>query len=456
MGSEVRQFVHAGLFSELIESGWNITVMSKVIDEDIRNQLPENIELIPLIKVKNSLFAETTTKILDKAFNLRRVRNGESTWHYGKANSKNWRQALLNYFIDFLAALFSHSTKLIYLGSRLEHKLYQAMDRNSWKDYLIQHQIDALLINVPKQTYWNPMLVTAQELGIKTFLIYHTNKDIVANPRLNHAFTGIGVWNSTMKVNLLRLNPQIDPVTVKVVGCGHFDCVGRTEWLPTEVEFRSQIGALPDSMLILYPTAGPGIVPQEERYIEYVANITKIAEQTLGKKVQIVFRLNPMDNRFTLLNYLKQKYPSHIVLRPDWQDNRKINWTYARKSDPFLYNALLHYSSLCITIPSTVTVDCALSYLPVINLGIEVPGEQPLAGSLRAFWDVEFNRNVRETGAAKIVTSESELIEATIRYLQDRTLDHDRRMDLIRREVNGVVAGQSSRLSYQMISNSIQ
>lgn len=452
MGSEVRQFVHSGLFSELINSGWKITVMSKIVDADIRDQLPDDIELLPLLKVSNSFVARTVTQILDKAFNLRRVRKGESTWQYGKVVSKNWRQALLNLFINFLATIFSFSKGLINLGSQFERRQYQKMDRQVWKAYLISQQIDAILVNVPKQPYWNPLLITAQELGIKTYLIYHTVKDITANPRLNHAFTGIGVWNASMKTDLLRHNPWVKPESVKVVGCGHFDCVGRTDWLPDESDFRKQIGAISDSLLVLYPTAGPGIVPQEERYIQLVIDAADNAETFLGQKIQLVFRMNPMDNRNVLFDHLKQNYPEHIVLRPDWQDLRKSNWTYARKFDPLLYNALLHYSSLCVTIPSTVTVDCALSGLPVINLGIEVPGEQPLAGSIRAFWEVDFNRNVRETGAAKFVTTIEELEKAMLEYLQDKTIDADKRESLILREVDGIRAGRSSLLSSQMIN----
>jgi hypothetical protein len=289
-------------------------------------------------------------------------------------------------------------------------------------------------------------------MGINTFLIYHTSKDITANPRLNHKFTGIGVWNTQMKQNLLRLNPWVEPETIRVVGCGHFDCVGRNDWLPQETVFRKQIGASPDSLLVLYPTSGPGIVPHEERYIELVVKAIKKVETQLGETVHMVFRINPMDSRDELASYLRKRYPEHIVLRPDWQDIRKSNWTYARKSDPVFYNALLHYSSLCVTIPSTVNVDCALSGLPVINLGIEVLGDQPLAGSIRAFWEVDFNRNVRETGAARFVTDEVQLTNTMVAYLQDKSLDVDKRKVLVMREVNSIRSGQSSELTFQLIT----
>mgnify|MGYP001054055876 CR=1 FL=1 len=451
MGSEVRQFVHAGLFSLLLDKGWKITVMAKVIDQDLPDQLPPSVNLVPLLNSRPPFLPHEVTKIIDRAFITRRKRKGYSTWKYGKTQTKNWRQNLLLSFEKASAFFLSLTNWGMSLASKIEKVQFKRMDRGNWEKYFRSHSIDAVLINVPRQAYWDPMLTTAQEMGVKTFLIYHTAKDIVANGRLNHRFSSIGVWNDSMKRDLLELNPWIDPKTVSVVGSGHFDCVGRAEWLPQEPVFRNQIKADPDSHLIIYACAGPGIVPQEERYIAFVMHAIEKAEIKLGEKIQVVFRLNPMDNRDILYDHLKQTYPDHIVLRPDWVDIRKSNWTYAKKPDTIFYNALLHYASVCVTIPSTVTIDAALSGLPVINLGIEVPGEQPLAGSIRAFWEVAFNKNVRETDAAKFVTTQEDLEEELTNYLENKHHDADKRIALISKEVEGIQGGQSSKLSSIMI-----
>ncbi len=454
MGSEVRQFVHSGLVSKFLKAGWKIIVMSKVINDDLYDQIPAEVEIVPLMSVRNTILLNSLTRILDRAFNMKRARQGESTWQYGKATYKNWREALLSKIIQILGLLISYSEFLYNLVERAEKRCLRSTDYRIWKNFFIEKQVDAILVNVPKQSYWDSMLSAADESGIKSFLIYHTMKDIVANGRLNHLFTGIGVWNSEMKRDLIRLNPWINSETIKVVGCGHFDCVGRKDWLLSEENFRKEIGADPASLLIIYLTAGPGIVPEEERYIDLVVEVVRKVEQAMGTKIQIVFRMNPMDNRDTLYSYLKATYPRYIVLRPDWQDNRKLNWTYARKSDPVLYNALLHYASLCITIPSTVTVDCAIAGTPVINLGIEMPGEQPLAGSIRSFWEVDFNRHVRETNAARFVTNPEQLKSAIIAYLSNNSLDEESRVALVQKEIDGIAPGFSSDFSFELISSS--
>ena len=100
-----------------------------------------------------------------------------------------------------------------------------------------------------------------------------------------------------------------------------------------------------------------------------------------------------------------------------------------------------------------MTIDCAFAELPVINLGIEVSGEQPLAGSIRAFWDVDFNRNVRQTNAARYVTNEIDLEKSMLDYLQNNYLDDEKREALVMVEVDGIRAGHSSPQSLQMINS---
>lgn len=452
MGSEVRQFVHSGLFARLLEAGWRIIVMAKVVDDDLLQQLPEQVTVVPLPTPKYLFWGRVITQILDKAHADYRLRLGMSNWRYVQSLPRNWKEKILSWGIRWTGFLLSFVQILIRQGYRIEKIIYSRANHNDWDKFLTSNKVDSILVNVPKQDYWNSMFVSAEKLGIDTFLFYHTFKDLVANSRLNHVFTGIGVWNSRMKMDLLDMNPFLDPDSVQVIGCGHFDCVGRRDWLPDEYAFRRQIGALPDSLLILYPLSWPGIVPSEERYIDFVIESARDVEISINKKIQIVFRTNPMDTTPDLQDILKKKYPEHIVLRPDWYDDRKKNWCYTRISDVYLYNALLFYAGLCITIPSTVSFDCAYADLPIINMGIEVSGNQPLPGSLRAFWDVDFYKNVRDTRAAIFVASKNDLKNAMMAYLSDKTLGAEERERLLSLEFDGTKPGESSQLMFSLLS----
>lgn len=452
MGSELRQFSHSGLFEKLLQSGWRITVLTKIDDEDIRSQLDPRIQVEPLPSVKIGFFSNWVSVMLDKAHAKRRQRQGKSGWRYGVTKYKNWREALLARTQDITANIVSQSELLVRIGRTLERWLICHSDRSHWKRYLQQQQIDAILVNLPRQPYWDKLLSAAAELGVQSYLVYHTWKDLTTAGRLNHRWTGIGVWNSGMKSDLLAQNHWVPTSSVHIVGCGHFDCIGRSSWLSGEEEFRSSIGVLPNSALVIYPTSGPGIVPEEDRYIALVADAVRKAEAQLQRSVQIVFRMNPMDDNSGLEEKLRTLYPEYPVLRPEWKYIRKKNWCYGHKSDTIFYNALLAYASACVCIPSTVTLDCAINDLPIINLGIEVPGKQPLAGSIRSFWEVDFYRNVRDTRAADWVTSTEELYERLVQLLNDHTIGSDERKALVQVELDGIAPGQSSELSCAMIN----
>ena len=452
LGSELRQFSHSGLFAQLLQAGWQISVLSKIDDPELRAQLDPRITFEPMPVGKTGLLSAWLSTALDKAHALRRLREGKSSWEYGVTNVKNWKEKLLVTSQDGFARLLSHSAPAARLLTGVEKWLIRRGNRSQWRQYLSEQRISAVLVNLPRQPYWDGLLATAEEMGIATYLIYHTWKDVTAAGRLHHRWTGIGVWNSGMKTSLLAQNPWLDAGTVRIVGCGHFDCIGRKDWLPDEPEYRASIGALPDSALILYPTSGPGIIPEEERYIAQAMEALRIAEERLRRPLQMVFRMNPMDDNSGLEGRLRSLYPEHIVLHPDWVYIRKKNWCYGRKVDTSAYNALLLYAAACVCIPSTVTVDSAIVDLPVINLGIEVEGKQPLAGSLRAFWDAEFYGNVRETGAADWATTVDELADRLVALINDRSINREQRQALVQREVEGILPGQSSERTCALIN----
>jgi hypothetical protein len=278
-----------------------------------------------------------------------------------------------------------------------------------------------------------PGLAVAAAGGCRTVVTYHTWKDISAAGRLNHNFSAIGVWSETMKAELLQQNTDIDPSTIKVVGCAHFDCVGRKDLLMPEQDVRKAIGAKPSSRLILFPASAPWVVPNEERYISII--FAAVATGRLSRDIQLVVRLNPMDNTNYLEDALKNISPEILITRPDWRWDKVSNWCFQRKTDLMLYNSILEYSVACVGIPSTVTVECSVADLPVINIGYDLPGPRPLNGSIRSFWDADFYKDVRDTGAAALANTPEEMIELIATACNDRNWMHLSRQQLLRAQL---------------------
>lgn len=430
LGSELRQFGHSGLFARILNSGGRVVVAAKIADDDLRAQIDPRVEVmdLPLTALPFAL-AQLKTALLDRAHAERERRSGKSGWQYGRTSAHNWKQRSLYGAQAFFGTALSFSSFTQRVLAAREFRSIGALSSRKCGDFLSLVAPDVIFLNVPRCDALLPLLSAAQARNIPTVLLYHTWKDVSVQGRLNFSYSRYGVWSEHMRLELLRQNPWIKPEVVSVTGCGHFQCVGRQDLLLPESEFRTAIGARPRSHLILFPAASPQMVPEEERYIRFLKSALTALKGDV--ETQIVVRINPMDGDGRLAEVLRADAPEIIVSKPDWRWDRKRNWGFQRRSDQELYNSLLHYASACVGIPSTVTVECAVANLPVINIGFDLPGPRPLPGSARMFWDADYYLQVRQTRAARLAESPAELITLIDEAFTDRRLGNEAREELL-------------------------
>jgi hypothetical protein len=150
-----------------------------------------------------------------------------------------------------------------------------------------------------------------------------------------------------------------------------------------------------------------------------------------------------MDNTGTLQEALRADAPEVMVAKPNWRWDSKINWCFQRKDDLLLYNSLLHYASVCVGVPSTATVECAIANLPTVNIGFDLPGPPPSTGSLRAFWDADFYQEVRTTGAAFLANNPEELVSQIALAMRHRACGRENRHALVSAQL-GVTPHQAA------------
>jgi hypothetical protein len=433
-GSELRQFGHSGLFARLLDLGWRVVVAAKIPDDDLRAQLDPRVEImdLPFEPLPFGL-VHLTTALLDRSHAERERRRGKSGWQYGKVVAHNWKERVLYAAQAVLGQALSFSQSAQKLLSAREAAAIRNLSSRKCEEFLRLVGPDVILLNVPRSNALLPLLSAAQARQISAILLYHTWKDVVALGRVNFSFARYGVWSESMRTELLRQNPGIDPRSVSLTGCGHFQCVGRQDLLLPETAFRAALGAKSNSRLVVFPASAPWMVPEEERYIRLLKNTLRDLK-SVGD-VQIVVRLNPMDGDGRLAEVLCADAPEIIVSKPDWRWDRKRNWCFQRRSDQVLYNSLLHYASACVGMPSTVTVECAVADVPVINIGFDLPGPAVQPGAVRKFWEADFYEEVRQTGAAKLVPSPGNLATAVEEALVHPELGRQSRHRLLERQL---------------------
>jgi len=434
LGSELRQFGHSGLFSRLLDLGWRVVVAAKIPDDDLKAQLDDRVEIValPLERLPFCL-VHLTTALLDRSHAEREHRGGKSGWQYGKVVAHNWKERALYAAQAVFGKALSFSQSAQKFLSAREAAAIRNLSSCNCEEFLRLVAPDAILLNVPRSDALLPILSAAQARQIPVVLLYHTWKDMAVLGRVNFPFTRYGVWSESMRAELLRQNSWIDPLSVRLTGCGHFQCVGRQDLLITESEFRTILGAKSNSRLVLFPASSPWMVPEEERYIRLLKNVLR--DMNSGGDVQIVVRINPMDHAGRLAEVLRADAPEIIVSKPDWRWDGKRNWCFQRRSDQVLYNSLLHYAAVCIGMPSTVTVECAVADVPVINIGFDLPGPAAQPGPVRKFWEADFYEEVRQTGAAQLVEAPDDFKAAVAEALAEPGLGRESRHRLLERQL---------------------
>lgn len=429
LGSEVRQFGHSGVLAKLLNDGWSVTVAAKVVDDDLKNQLDTRARIVPLPQPKLSFMYHRICAVLDKAHARKERKLGRAGWKYKASAAKNWKEKVI-FSVEDLAAVFAAANSTVSrLGGDCEMRLLSKLLTPEWSRLISDVRPDVILLNVPQAKGLHPVLHAARRSGTATVLLYHTWKDVAAAGRLSPVFDRMGVWSEAMREELLRQNPWLSPDSVRIVGCTHFDCVGRDDLLLPEAEFRARIGVNPGSPLLLYVASAPWLIPEEERFVRLLSQA--ILAGRLPKDAQVVVRTNPMDNTGALQEALRANRPQVVVAKPNWRWDSQLNWCFQRRDDLLLYNSMLQYASTCVGIPSTVTVECAIADLPTVNIGFELSGPPQPTTPIRAFWDADFYGQVRTTGAATLANSPEEMLNQIALTMRDRSLGRENRQALV-------------------------
>ena len=397
------------MMTHLINRGWNIVVAARIVDEDLANQLDSRVELIHLLKEPLPTKVRRLQILLDRVHQMLEHNEGKTKWiDAWKEQTRTFRGKIVNLIIQFISWLISQNPKIYAKLLKYEQALEMEKVSAEWLRIYEKRNISVVITNTPRSEILHPALIAAKQLRIPRMLFYHSIKDVSAKGRIIHHFSAIGAWNVWMKTELVRQNPStIEPNAIHVTGCAHFDCVGRDDLFLPENQFRKMIGAKPSSRLLFYPACVHYVAPDQGRYIWMI--VKAIEDGSLPKDLQVVIRTNPMD----LTDYFDKQFKGCervVVQKAGWRMEPAGDWNFQRRDDMILYNSLLHYSSLCVGIPSTVAIECAISCLPVVNIGFDLANPQP-PRSMKSFWNADFYQEAVRHGVASLGESEEDLLE---------------------------------------------
>ena len=267
--------------------------------------------------------------------------------------------------------------------------MFLSQDCSEVKSYLKDNDINLIIMNIARILIEPELLIAAYQLNIPVKIIYHSNKEINAQNRISYPYDSFAVWNDSMKNDLVPQISSIDSCKIDIVGNTHFTSLNNPDNIMKKDEFEKKFNLNLNDMVILYTAAGV-IVKNECLIVEY---ISKLLEKR-GKKFKIIVRQNPMDTTNSWQEYFENN-TNVFIQKPKWYMNNKVGLNYTLSDDLIEYTSLLSYSDLCINIPSTVTLECAIKKLPVLNICFDFDGVEVSTndGKILTFWDAPFYKD---------------------------------------------------------------
>ncbi len=440
-GPEVRLFAHSGLLGQLAAEGCRVTVAAKIVDEDLRRQMPAGVELLPLCKERPIRLRTWVGNLLDRAHRDRHARGAGA----GSSPRRGRVPALLAHGITSQAA---RRESLFQALLAVERRLRRVEGEPECRRVLADTGASVLLVSDLQGYPMDGLLASAAARGISSVALVNSWRDISPQMRLRAEHSFIGVWHENIRERALRLQPWLNPSRLLVMGCAHYDPLARPEYVMPRDELFRQLELPVGARFVLFTGANPSRIPGDAYYIRLL--VEAIAAAELPDDLFIVVRPNPQDTTGELSRAVCTWGHRVKLSIPDWRWEPERDWNYARRADLVTYASLLHHASLNLSVASTVTVECAITDLPVVNPLFSATGAVTGRTSAREEWKAEFYRPVRETGAAQAVQDERELIRAVAGWLAEPGRGRPQRARLVREQL-GVPPGLAAHVACDLV-----
>jgi hypothetical protein len=268
-----------------------------------------------------------------------------------------------------------------------------------WKDLLIVNRIDKVVLNEARQYPF--LLITCNYLNIKTLLIFHTNKEIYAQGRILNYFSGFGLWNETQRLNLQKVFNIQKGIPLRVVGSSHFTYLNYEKIKGDVLKAHSIREELDSKPFILYCASESRLFPNQ---LGLVIDLFDAIKKVTSQDFLIVIRKNPMDRSDYWESLDKAKF---YVDEPAWFFDTSVHFNYTMLEDLSIYSWLLRNCNFCVSIPSTISLECALMKKNIVNLCYDPLFEDN--DFYLKFWNAPFYKSARESQYIMPVFDKSEL-----------------------------------------------
>lgn len=424
-GSEFRQFYLSRIASILIDRGHTIYTMIKDNDTTLTQELLSVEPRANILAYQDPGLNRSALSYIQFCLDYHDERINQR-WRYSTPISLSKGKKIL---LSALSLVWSSQTIRDY-SLRWEQRLIKRYPiADQWRELYDTHCFDIVVVNVSRFLYAPQLLLGALQRNIPVEVVYHSNKEVIAQPRVSFDYAHYGVWSRVMAEQLVQRNPHILPSRLDIIGNSHFTYLDREPKISRELFCQRFDIKDCNAKIILYTAAGV-IIKNEMLIVDRLAQIARESRATY----KIIVRKNPMDTTSRWNEYFNGR-TDICIQQPAWVMNTESSLNYALDRDLDEFNALLTYSDFCVNIPSTVTLECAIKRCAVVNIAYNVEGVEcsTNSGQIDQFWNAGFYHPFHNVDFVKKIESDTEF-ESTVLTLMSGNDDY-KDYDTIQREL---------------------
>mgnify|MGYP001593898715 FL=1 len=224
-----------------------------------------------------------------------------------------------------------------------------------------------------------------------------------------------------------RIYADADQKTLSLTGMPSYDQYAKPDGILSREEFFKKIGCDPATHLMVLAPPGASFGGADWDVIDFLHALFEDGE--IQDKVSLLVRFQPNDF----------SHPEELAKRPwlhydipgiRFSTKRGTDWDMTPSELLHLKNTLFH-SSLVLTCGSSIGIDAAIFGKPVITLNFETQvGRPPLQNPILRYGTVHIQRAFA-TGGMRLVNNKEELLAWIHAYLEDPSLDEEKRRQLV-------------------------
>ncbi|WP_418637696.1 hypothetical protein [Winogradskyella sp.] len=425
-GEAIKNFVYTGI-TDVLRKEYKIIFFSVVPNLELKDYLIGKCDEFHELKASNTQnrYANQVKKILDLA-------------HGKQLNSVTGNLKIVK---DDLISKRNKKTRLSRIGRKIVASFFTTHKGLNWlTQYFIKknYKNDAVLKyqktlkDIAPDIVFNTshihnlialdLLYAVKKLQLKTAAFMFSWDNLTSQGRIIPNYDYYFTWNDKIKIDLLRLYPQINKGSVFVTGTPQFDFHFNKQFIDTKERLYTALGISNEKKIVLYSTGMSYYCPKEHLIVQEVEKVLN----KIDKDLQLVVRIYAKDDN-TAYYQLRDKNPNICIPEHYWE----LNHLTPTIKDITLFNSLLHHCTIGINVASTVSLDLAIVNKPIINIAFNPPGVDIYPNDYKKIYEFDHYKPIVNSGAISLAKNQKDLEEQLRQYLECPSYKENERKKLV-------------------------